>query len=1533
MNRLAKTHVIRWLTLGLALLLAFPLLPTPALAIGTTIQVDPTANDKDDANDGKCSIREALQAISQSINYNGCNASGSAPYTIKFTSVGTIKINTGNALPDVSKMVLITGPVIIDGNGSAIFRVSTNNGNLTLTNMTLTKARRAVFVQNDGKLNVAGVSFLSNGSSTDSELGSGIASFGAVNIAGSVFTANQTTADGGAIYMGGSSDLNIAGTIFNGNVAKWRGGAIYMGGAGNATFTDLIFNGNIAKGEDPNNNGTDNDPADDYDSMGGGAVFYGANGGDDPSTMTITRGIFNGNLTPKGQGGALYIQTVSDDLVIIRDSALNGNIAGTPPSTKRRGGAIYNLGRLNLEHSTLLNNAVAGDGGAIANDRSANLNISNVTVVANAATDRGAGLFNFNTQSGSSIRPFAKVINVTFSKNAALSEGGNIYGQDPTSTHPDVVQLNNTIVEGSDGGGLGGNCAGTGVQSLGHNLDSGTSCNLNQTGDKSSANANLDAPKFNGGPLPTLLTMKLLGGSAAADAGDNAVCAAAPVNNKDQTNAGRPKGAACDMGAYEAEAPQSSFGMTPLPPGPLDLGNTQVNTQGQIKSYELKNVGSAPLTLSNGQKGGADASQFNVATGFPFDIAPGGTSTLDVQCVPTGNPGPRSATLSFTTNDPARPSVTFDLKCNATAAPTPGYSSIPVAPGPLSFGDVLVGTSKNLVLKIQESGNASLAVNTPVLSGANPGDFSFGAGVDLNLPDGEAPFNLSLSCTPTAPGLRSAVFTLNTSDPIKPQVSYTLTCEGDVPVPPPFEAVGDSADTPDASASLYGLAVSPDGKHIYAADNGVGRVISYRFSNGNFVRFAANTSSVIAGARNVVVSADGQNVYVTGFNGDAVAMYDRNPDSGFLSLVEDVTNGDTVGCLPIIGNGLSGLDGAWGLALSPDGRHMYVSGINDDAIVVLNRNQETGSLKRTFGSPCLVGTRPAFVESVTQADMDGPTGITISPDGLYLYVAANNSNKLLVFKRDANTGKLTYVETKSNGFSGGLIRSAISPDGNYLYAAADTSDALIIFQRNSTTGKLSEVASLLNSASWNLDGASSVASDSDGRYLAVTAFTGDEITIFERKASTGGLKKVQAIRKPQNGPEPNINGPRQVVFSPDGRKLFVTSTNTDLVYAFELANPTPAITSLAPASAPAGSGNITLEVNGEGFVPGSVVRWNATDSLPTTFVNANKLEATVSAALLANAGSRGIQVLNPTPGGGGSNGLNFTITAPAENPVPSLSELLPAGVVAGAADLTLTVKGANFMPSSKALWNGSERSTVFINSSTLQIQVAAADLAQPGDMAVTITNPTPGGGPSNALGFVVAAPGVKPPPAINSIAPASINAIDNAGAVLTVVIKGSNFVEDSQAQWNGENRPTTFVNANEIHLAVNGGDTLEPGQASVRVVNPDDQSSNTVSFTIGAPGDNPLPASTGYSVTAVGGGVWRVTVNGSGFIAGTQGQWNGANRPTTVVNTSQLTFDLTPADVAAGSGVATFVNPAPGGGPSDELLITLPRRFIPLSLR
>lgn len=89
-------------------------------------------------------------------------------------------------------------------------------------------------------------------------------------------------------------------------------------------------------------------------------------------------------------------------------------------------------------------------------------------------------------------------------------------------------------------------------------------------------------------------------------------------------------------------------------------------------------------------------------------------------------------------------------------------------------------------------------------------------------------------------------------------------------------------------------------------------------------------------------------------------------------------------------------------------------------------------------------------------------------------------------------------------------------------------------------------------------------------------------------------------------------------------------------------NPPPAATSLSPASATHGGGNIPITVSGTGFVPGSEVTWNGS-TLAVAYISPTQLTVYVPASAIASAGTANVLVTNPTPGGGASTPLTFTI--------------------------------------------------------------------------------------------------------------------------------------------------------------------------------------------------------------------------------------------------------------------------------------------------
>ena len=221
-------------------------------------------------------------------------------------------------------------------------------------------------------------------------------------------------------------------------------------------------------------------------------------------------------------GGAIY----SEGTLTVTNCTFSHNHAPGPGD----GGAIDNYGTLTVTNSTFIQNGTYGVSGAIENNGT--LTVTNSTFSRNRASVGGAI---------ASAGPLT-ITNCTFSRNRAAyyGSGGAIYSAGDT-----IIQ--NTILANS---GRGRNCVGPVIDG-GHNLRWPLKDN--------SCVGTYGNPKLarltNHGGLTS--TFDLRPGSAAINAGDNAICTAAPVSNADQRGFVRPGTGAtnCPIGAYEFNAP------------------------------------------------------------------------------------------------------------------------------------------------------------------------------------------------------------------------------------------------------------------------------------------------------------------------------------------------------------------------------------------------------------------------------------------------------------------------------------------------------------------------------------------------------------------------------------------------------------------------------------------------------------------------------------------------------------------------------------------------------------------------------------------------------------------------------------------------------------------------------------------------------------------------------------------------------------------------------------------------------------------
>jgi DNA-binding beta-propeller fold protein YncE len=165
----------------------------------------------------------------------------------------------------------------------------------------------------------------------------------------------------------------------------------------------------------------------------------------------------------------------------------------------------------------------------------------------------------------------------------------------------------------------------------------------------------------------------------------------------------------------------------------------------------------------------------------------------------------------------------------------------------------------------------------------------------------------------------------------------------------------------------------------------------------------------------------------------------------------------------VVRNGVGGAEGLGGpvaMALSPDGAHAYVASGRDGALAVLRRDARTGRLSFIEDQVNGVGGVDGLGTPA------GPRAVDVSPDGRHVYVAAAEG-AVAVFGRDASTGTLAFVEAKRDGIDGvaglnGAWSVAVSPDGRHLYTASFADQAVAVFARNATTGALTFVETQVN---------------------------------------------------------------------------------------------------------------------------------------------------------------------------------------------------------------------------------------------------------------------------------------------------------------------------------------------------------------------------------------------------------------------------------------------------------------------------------------
>jgi CSLREA domain-containing protein len=484
MNR-AEFRLNRKALFGVIVLAAAGAMPVHAATIAVTSFADAVADD------GVCSLREAVIAANTNTATGGCAAGESVVADVINLPAGTytLSISGSDEVEDASTvgvLDMLNTPNPAIGDLDIIESVTITGAGSATTAIDAAGIDRIFHVNaTAGTIDVAisGVK-LTQGHTTQVDLG-----VGPVSGSGPLPTNYYLRRAGGALAVGPAAAVVLVDPNVTGQAnSEGRGGSQKPTepDEGGATFSlrldDVVVDGNHADGD-------------------GGGIYTAA-------AMAAT-GVVVSNNNALTNGGGIY----NEGNTTITNTTITENSA-------EGGGGIFMTGSntVSISGTTLSFNQAIG-GGGISGRSGMTLNLVNSTLSGNIGSDVGAGLYT----NGSANLNFVTIANnLAGADSPTAGSGINVF---PASTTANTVSLRNVLLSGNKAAWLEGmdtaaiaalpsaNCGMTGggvpVATLGGNLSSDTTCEMwLMTASLTSLDFNNVDPKLaaladNGGPTYT----------------------------------------------------------------------------------------------------------------------------------------------------------------------------------------------------------------------------------------------------------------------------------------------------------------------------------------------------------------------------------------------------------------------------------------------------------------------------------------------------------------------------------------------------------------------------------------------------------------------------------------------------------------------------------------------------------------------------------------------------------------------------------------------------------------------------------------------------------------------------------------------------------------------------------------------------------------------------------------------------------------------------------------------------------------------
>lgn len=646
---------------------------------------------------------------------------------------------------------------------------------------------------------------------------------------------------------------------------------------------------------------------------------------------------------------------------------------------------------------------------------------------------------------------------------------------------------------------------------------------------------------------------------------------------------------------------------------------------------------------------------------------------------------------------------------------------------------------------------------------------------------------------------------------------------------------------------VTGWSATPSGKSDYVT-------IAYRATDGGEIWNSTHATPQDSQAKALVLSGDGQRLYVTGWSALAIHSTIAVPDYDYGTVAYDTATGQELWRARYQGPAAF-WDTAYaivaGAVTQPDGsrrEQVFVTGRSN--------GQSTANNHADYLTAAYDGLTGAAVWSTRYNgpgnDRDVAYGVGVSPDGTSVFVTGESigsgtSSDYATLSYDSLSGAQRWVtryERPDLDLSLGL---AVSPGGDRV--------AVTGFSVNPVAGV-------------------GVPPIRDAATIVYNAETGAEVWAARHS-------------------EPDGAAASQLQFSRDGRHLYVAGLENGNVVAVGggpvggQVGHAPALTIAYDAVAgtevwathyngPGGDeGNSAIEVSSDGahvFVAGGG-QSQAADFATISYPTGQLIPAVADLAVAKTHAGDFFR---------GQEGATYTITATnvgagTTSGVVTVADSLPSGLTATA------ISGPGWTCDLSPLT--CSRSDVLAAGGSHPAITVTVNVDADAPATVTNTVSISGGGQSNTSNDTAADPTMitAPPPALAALTPAEVC---QGAAPFVMTIEGSDFVDGAVAQIDGAGRPTTFGDSAHLQASFSADDTADAGAAVIRVVNPDGKVSNALTLTIATdttgPAVTPPPAFTTMQSLCIGGsgGASGATVPGLANYLDAGNATDGCTAPT-----------------------------------------------------